>query len=129
MSPKKIRVGTYQLGYTHVDLFIDPRANGGKAGWSLGEDEKRENIWVSIGTDMSRWYCYGTLLHEIMEIAFFELGVSWMPKRSFSPMQTDAVMFVVDHKKFDEATAWAGSFLNDCVKDFDKAYAKARKKK
>lgn len=121
-------VGTYQLGFQDVQLFVDTESNGGSGTWNSGTYDK-DKAKITIGIDCSQWYAYGTLVHETMEWAMTSLGSSFTPYAAFNSRATDSRLFVMTHKQFDEASQWSGNYINECQKDFLKAYRKYGKKK
>ncbi len=121
-------VGTYQLGYQDVQLFVDPDSNGGSGSWNAGTSGKT-GAKIVIGINCALWYSWGTLVHETVEYALTNLNASFAPASAFTSRSTDSRLFVATHKQFDEATQQSGNYIHECHKDFLKAYRKYHKNK
>jgi len=120
---KRNRIGLYELGSRNVRLLTRSGTGGefttaGEAG--LGE--------ICVGLDYETWReVFITLLHEVIEYAYMDMGVRFRPDQDYSNA-ADGYWFFCNHPQFDEVVARAGMFLSQAVPDLVHTYKKRGKK-
>lgn len=126
----RIKVGTYQLGFRWVELFVELNGRSGGSG-SLVPGKKGEyppaHITINSGSCVA--YAWGTLVHEVFELAATANQLSFEPVVTFAQGATDCRWFHFDHQQFSEIAQQVGCFLHNCHRDFDRAYRQAVRKK
>lgn len=114
------KIGTYQLGWRWVDLYLDN--NGEGASFEIMPDNPKKSgakiVIGNAGQDVAE--CWKTLCHEAMELALTDCMARFRHDEAFS-RASDMYYFFCHHNQFTEATAMLGSFLLDCHKDFNKS--------
>lgn len=118
-AKKPYKIGTYQLGFQWVDLWVDPTSDNGEFSWF---SKKQQNCRVMLGIASSDYsVVLGTLLHEIVESTCCDLKVRFQKTGLFSD-STDQYHFMMDHNDFTELMARAGHFVRMSQLDLMKAH-------
>jgi hypothetical protein len=105
-------VGTYQLGYRYVDLYLEPDSLGGSFQLNSGDPAKQRHATMTLGADHD---CMSDLMevaaHETFEAACQELGCRFKPCTVYVANASDVYYFHLDHNQMSEITARVGNFL------------------
>lgn len=123
----RIKVGTYQLGFRWVDLYIDPSVNGGQGCLMPGLDGSHPRAEISVGTKGTLGKAWGTLLHEVFELACCDRQVRFEPTHTFCGGESDCCCFHFDHTQYSELANHAGWVLFRCRAAFERAWRKANR--
>jgi hypothetical protein len=129
-SPKNklIKVGTYQLGYRWVDVFLDPKYSGGSfdfmPGW--GPNDPKVHSEMIVGCDHAAWKSWGVLAHEAMEAVMSDMGLRFNATVRICPNSSDNYTFIFDHAHFTEVAARVGAFISEAGAEFSRAVEKLR---
>lgn len=123
---KPFKVGTYQLGFQWVDLWVDPSGDS-EGSFDFLTDEKR-NGRLTVGiANKDYGDALGTLLHEAIEVMADDMQVRFRHSNSYT-QSSDMYTFIMDHSQFTELCARAGSFVRQCQVDFMVAHLKLHPK-
>jgi len=123
--PRELFVGTYELCFEHVRLYLQP---GTGANTDLLPPDKGVAT-VKIGADAEKWSrVVSALLHEAMEIPITRLGYSYCTTQSMNS-STANLRFMMEHEQFDECCHRAADFLTPALPDLAKAWKKWKERK
>jgi hypothetical protein len=121
---KEIFVGTYELAYEHVRLYL--RAGTG-ADTDLLAPDKGATI-MKIGADVKEWHqLIGLALHEAQEMAMHRLGLSYHQSDGMNG-STSNCHFMMNHEQFGECCCRAGDFLSPVLPALSKAWVTWKKR-
>jgi hypothetical protein len=120
---KEVFVGTFELGYERIRLYLRP---GGGAGCAfIPDDNGMPIMW--IGADQEKWrHIVGSLLHECQEFAMCRIGKSFYPSGGMNTGSSNCI-FVLDHEKFDECCMRSGEFVASALPTMAKAWKQWKK--
>jgi hypothetical protein len=121
---KRIHVGTYQLGFQWVDLWMDPKLSGGE--FVSMPDGSKDRAKITVGVEGALWASWGILVHEVSEHILCELHVRFRPTNHYVNSASDLYHFAFNHNQFTELCARLGSFLCECRADFERAWKKCQ---
>jgi len=122
-KPAAIHVGTYELGYENVDLWLMPKERGGE--FTLVPDGQ-PRAQIKVGGDYQRWQqVVNCLMHEAIEFAFCRRHVRFEQTEGLIGGH-DRYRFFMDHNDFSEAIACASEFVTHAIYPMNKAWKKHR---
>lgn len=122
---KQIHVGTYQLGWSNVDLFLMPDNDGG-CFYMAPDDKSIPRIKVGL-LDCVWTEVVNTLIHEALELVLARRYLRFIPTGRLSSSH-DSYHFHFDHNQFTESVTELAGFLVAVLPDVRKAFEKARRK-
>jgi len=120
------KLGTYQLGWRWVDVYLNPNEAGAEFQVMPGGKGSNARIILGLGQPQieSAW---GNLNHESLEMTLTLLGCRWRPDDQFSCDASDTYVFSFNHDMFSEAVAQSSVFTWLVKDDFEKAWKKHHK--
>lgn len=118
MTKSDVYVGTYEIGYEYVRVYL---YSGTAGNTDFLPDDKGVAI-IKFGADRKVWRDFvGVILHEAMEIAMNRLGLSYYPASGMNN-STSNVMFYMNHEQFEECCRRAADFISSALPDIEKAW-------
>lgn len=118
---KRIHVGTYQLGFQNVDLFVLPHDTGGE--FFLCPDTHSPPR-IIIGLNYPSWpECLAILLHETIELTLCTQNHRFQRSGKLSGDLADFT-FILDHSQFSQVIAIASTFLSNSIPELAAHYQK-----
>lgn len=121
---KQIIVGTYELGYEKVDLWLMPKERGGEFTFVPTGQPRAQ---IKIGGDYKNWWqVMNVLLHEAIEFAFCRHHVRFERDTGLIGGH-DRYRFFMDHTDFSESIATAAEFVAASQCALNKAWTNKRK--
>jgi hypothetical protein len=127
----RIKVGTYQLGYRWVDLFIERDSESGNFTWfpdnPSGPKNPKSHAEIVVGVDGTEWAAWVVLVHEACEAIMSDMGLRFRPSNRYVERSSDLYTFHFDHNQFTEVAARLGALISDCRSDFVKSVKKIKK--
>ena len=114
-------VGSYNLGFRPVNLFIDTDRTGGSV--ELTPEERGKPTAINVGINSPLVIAVSTLLHEAYEACLIDLNARYEPHPAYSSESSDFI-FVMSHNQLGEAHDRVGEFLVDTYTAFVLAYNK-----
>ena len=123
---KQIHLGSFQLGWENVDLYVFPEEDGGC--YYFCPDPKSLPR-IKIGLAYDKWsHVLAVLLHESMEYLLERYGYCFKKSGNISG-DLSAKWFMLSHIEITEVWARQADFLADAIPALKKAYAKHVKKR
>lgn len=117
---ESIKVGTWELGYENVELFIKE----GRDGSFQFTPNPKEMPRIILGGNYVEWQnIYTILIHETMEFALTRGACRYSESQDLSN-DTAAFVFMFNHSQFADACAKAAKFIVACHNDLKKAWIK-----
>lgn len=118
-AARSIHVGTFQLGWTNVDLYLDPDESGGCFYFAPND---KDTPRIRVGLDGMSWRdVVEVLLHETLELVLTRRDLRYVPTGRIA-CGHDSYVFHCDHNDFTQAVAEAAAFMVDTVPAVSKAY-------
>jgi hypothetical protein len=125
-APRDIHVGTYELGYEKVDLWLMPSETGG-CFEALPANQPRTII--KVGGDYQQWHrVVEVLIHEAVEFAMCRQHVRFKRDGDLTS-EAASFHFILDHTDFSEAIACAAEFITASEYPLNKAWKANRQKR
>lgn len=119
LTQKPFKLGTYQLGFQWVDLWLDPSSNDGSFVWT---SDRTENSRITVGIyNQNYGDALGTLIHEAMENICCDLGLRFKRTAMYAD-DSGAYWFNMNHVDFTEICSRLGPFIQLCQSDLMTAH-------
>jgi hypothetical protein len=108
------QIGTYQLGWRWVDVWVDPELVGGNFEARFGAADIPECPRPKMVIGLARLdlhQIFEVATHEAIEFVACYLGCRMRPTWAYEEYASDCYFFAFDHSKLTEIAARAGNFL------------------
>ncbi len=117
-------LGSYDAGLRFVDLY----ARKGTCAEFDMQPKKGKNARISVGIDDRWWVVFSTLVHEITEFTYADMGLRMIPGPDIA-RDNGAYFFAMNHTQFSEATSRVTLFLAEATPDLQQYHKKNSKEK
>jgi hypothetical protein len=122
---KQVIVGTYEMGWEHVQLVLR-EGSGGEFFLVPGDIDCPR---IKIGADREHWkHLLVVLLHEAGELAAARMKCRYTPTEEVAG-DVHSYLFVMTHPQFSEIQGLAAEFVANCWDDLGKAWNRWCKRK
>lgn len=114
LKNRPFKLGTYQLGFQWVDLWVDPTNRDGAFEF---HPDRKSFCTVTVGIRSDGYAeVLGTLMHELLEATACDLGARYKRSGMFTE-SSDCYYFQMNHNDFTELCARAAYFISMCQVD------------
>ena len=111
------------MGLDYVRLYAVPESRSGSVDF-LPDDKGHTKVFVGIGSPWGE--SLSTLLHEVYEKTFMDLGLRYRRNASYSEDSSE-YLFSMTHNQLGEVHDRVGDFLKECLPDFRHVWDKTKK--